>query len=217
MADLLGGTAERSAALPIRLYRAAAGLAVVAAITYEVLHLNGRANWVAGNYFSYFTVISNIFAAAVVLAAAGPFAHSPPRRLDLLRGAATVYILTTGIVYALLLSGGKAQIPWVNTVEHQVMPIAVPLDWLLVAPRGTIGWRRALPWMAFPIVYVAYTLIRGVLRHPHWYPYPFLDPDSSGGYLKVLASSIGIGVGILALIWLVCWAGNRLSPGRAAS
>jgi hypothetical protein len=211
MADLGRESADRGAAPLVRAYRAAAGLAVAVAITYEVVHLNGRANWVAGNYFSYFTVISNIFAGAVMLAAAGPFAHSPPRRLDLLRGAATVYIMTTGIVYALLLSGGKAQIPWVNTVEHQVMPLVVPIDWLLVAPGGTIGRRQALPWMGFPIVYVAYTLIRGVLRHPHWYPYPFLDPDSSGGYLKVLANSIGIGVGILALIWLVCWAGNRLS------
>ncbi len=204
-----------SRAVLVRTYRAAFGLLALIAMGYEIGHLGGRPNWSTGNYFSFFTILSNIFAAGILLAGATCYSRATPDGFDLLRGAATVYILTTGIVYALLLSGGKVAIPWVNTVEHQVMPIIVPLDWLLNPPAHRIEFRRGLEWVGFPLVYVAYTLVRGALRHPHWYPYPFLDPDKSGGYLRVAGNSVAIGLGILALIALVRLVGNRLSATHA--
>lgn len=200
----------------IRTYRALFGLLALAAVSYELGKLGGGPHWSTTNFLSYFTILSNLFAAGIFLAGSLRYQDSHSPVFELLRGAAVVYILTTGIVYALLLSGQKAAVPWANIVEHQVMPIVVALDWLNDPPLQRIEWRSALLWMSFPLVYVIYTLLRGVLRDPHWYPYFFLDPDKSGGYLRVAADCVGIAVGILALIALVRWAGNRRGATRLA-
>jgi hypothetical protein len=119
-------------------------------------------------------------------------------RFASLRGASVLYMLTTGIVYAVLLSGHHNSIPWVNTVLHRVMPIAVAFDWLIDPPRAPLQPRRAvLAWMAFPVLYIAYTLVRGPIAH--WYPYFFVNPAHSGGYLFVAVSTIVIGLGQIAM------------------
>ena len=53
-------------------------------------------------------------------------------------------------------------------------------------PVRRIGFRTALPWLGVPLVYVAYSLLRGPLVD--WYPYPFLDP-ADGGYGRVAVVS----------------------------
>jgi len=59
-------------------------------------------------------------------------AESAPLRFDLLRGAAVVSMATIGNVYGLLVSGYQealqTTIPWVDTVVHRVMPLAVVAD-----------------------------------------------------------------------------------------
>lgn len=119
-----------------------------------------------------------------------------------------VYMLTTGIVYAALLSGHIAIEPWVSTVLHRVMPVAVVLDWLLDPPLVHLRPARTVVlWMGFPLIYVAYTLIRGTLVD--WYPYFFVSPHRSGGYLLVAVDCTAISAGIVALIAATAWAGNR--------
>ncbi len=189
----------------MRAGRALLALAALTAIGYDVVAGPGVSD---GDYFSYFTVLSNLFAAAMLLHGALRPARSRSRTVELLRGAAVVYILTTGIVYVLLLSGHAPSYPWVNAILHYVMPVAVALDWLLDPPRVRLDLTRTVVlWMAFPLTYIVYTLARGAIVN--WYPYLFVNPHRDGGYLLVAGDCLGVGIGIVALIAATTWAGNR--------
>jgi FAR-17a/AIG1-like protein len=187
--------------------RAARGLlaALIAAAVVFQLQRSVDSAFEAVNFFSFFTILSNVFAAAFLAWQVARPPESQGRVGASVRGAMTLYMCITGIVYAVLL--GPADIggpePWVNVVVHFVAPIAVVLDWIVEPPRNLPGRRVAVAWLAWPLAYVAYTLIRG--RIVDWYPYPFLDPRESGGYAGVLGYSVAVfaafvGVG-LALHW----------------
>lgn len=172
-------------------------LLVLSAEIYLIVALGDRFRFV--NHFSYFTVLSNVFAAVVALLGVfGPVSAQ-------IRGAAVLYMTTTGIVYALLLRGVDVQTPaYANWVLHVVVPILVVVEWLL-APEKT---HRAWIWLSFPLVYVTYTLIRGPIAD--WYPYPFLDPRV-GGYGDVALNCVFVAVVIAALAYAVSWVGTKLA------
>jgi len=189
-------------------YRVAFALMVLIAAGYQIDVGLDRPSFTLGNFFSFFTIQSNLFAASVLLwlATRKSDGHGANQgRIDLIRGAATLYMATTGVVYGLLLSGYQealqTTVPWVDTALHKVMPIVMVVDWLLDPPETRLTVRRALPWLIYPGLYLVYSLIRGPIVD--WYPYPFLDPDESGGYLGVAAYAVGITVGVLAFTWVI--------------
>ena len=53
--------------------------------------------------------------------------------LSQFRGAATLYMAITGMIFSLLLSGADVQtpIPWVNSTLHYVFPLFIVIDWLV--------------------------------------------------------------------------------------
>lgn len=187
-------------------YRTIGGLLTIVAIAYQVHAGLEHPRFSVADYFSYFTVLSNLFAAGILLVGAGRRDRPRSRTFELLRGAAVLYMLTTGIVYAVLLSGNHVSTPWVNTVVHRVMPVVLSVDWLLDAPGVALQAKRALSWLSFPLVYLIYTLVRGPIVH--WYPYPFLDPRLSGGYLRIAGNCLAIAVGLIAMTRVIVWAGN---------
>ncbi len=185
--------------------RALLAPAALTAIAYDVAAGPGVSDT---DYFSYFTVLSNLFAAAVLLYGALRPGRERSRTVELLRGAAVAYILTTGIVYLILLSGRAPSYPWVNAILHYLMPVAVTLDWLIDPPRVRLDPARTVaPWMAFPVLYILYTLARGAIVD--WYPYFFVNPHRGGGYLLVAGECLAVGIGIVALILATTWMGNR--------
>jgi hypothetical protein len=190
----------------IRAYRGIGALLIAVAVGYQVIKGLEAGHWSAVNYFSYFTILSNLIAAGVLFYGALQVRKPRSETFDLVRGAAVLYMSTTGIVFALLLSGGPVPTPWVNTIVHQLMPVVVALDWALDPPRTRLALKRTLLWLGFPLVYIAYTLIRGSLVH--WYPYFFVDPSRSGGYPKVAANCLAVAVGIVALAVFITWLGN---------
>lgn len=202
------GRAPGAKTLAVASYRTLGALAIIVAISYEVGKGLGEADFSVTDFFSYFTELSNLFAAAVLIG--GVLLRNRPatKRAELLRGASVLYMLTTGIVFAVLLSGKHVSIPWVNTIVHQVMPVAVAIDWLIVPPAVAIELTDALWWLGFPLVYLIYTLIRGPIVH--WYPYAFLDPRRLGGYLTVAGNCLGIAVGQILLIAVITWTARRL-------
>jgi hypothetical protein len=189
----------------LRACRLLLALAALTAIGYDV---TAGPEVSDADYFSYFTVLSNLFAVVMLIyGALGP-EHGRSQTVELLRGAAVAYILTTGIVYLLLLSGRTPAYPWVNAILHYLMPVAVTLDWLLSPPSVLLRLvRTVLLWMAFPLAYILYTLVRGAIVG--WYPYFFVNPHRSGGYLLVAGDCLAVGIGIVALIAATTWAGNR--------
>lgn len=203
-----------SRSLAVRAYRLAAALLVLAAIAYRLqLGLAGP-RFSTTDFFSYFTELSNLYAAGLFLALGLRGGRPRSAALESARGAAVLYMLTTGIVFLVLLSKGTVTSEWVNTVLHRVMPVLVALDWVIDPPRVPLARGSALVWMAFPALYIAYTLIRGPLVH--WYPYFFVNPGRAHGYGGVAIAVVAIGLGMLAMGALIAWVGNRRGAGAAA-
>ena len=142
------------------------------------------------NFFSFFTILSNIFATVVFVLSAFYLAigRKPSLADDILRGASVLYMVVTGVVYVTLLSGIDVDLslPWVNLQLHYVMPIVVLSDWLYQPQRTRLKIKNITPWLLFPALYLVYTLIRGVIVA--WYPYPFLDPGTVGAFCRRLGS-----------------------------
>ena len=157
----------------VRAYRLAFALLIVAAIAYQFVSRAALGAFNPVNFFSFFTIESNLFAALVLLVTALIGGAPSPRR-DLIRGAAVAYMATTGVVYGLLLNGYndalQTPIPWVNNVLHRLIPLVLVTDWLLAPPGPGLTLRRALVWMLYPLAYFAYSLVRGPIVG--WYPSP---------------------------------------------
>ena len=199
--------------LALALFRLVFAALTVVAIVYQFVQLADAGTLVPLNFFSFFTIQSNLIAVAVFLVGAARRTTEPARGWEVVRGAAVVYMTVTLVVYALLLSGTNVDTPtsWVNTVVHQLMPIAVIADWLIDPPRRQISFRDSLVWLVYPLAWTAYTLIRGLIVD--WYPYPFLDP-ANGGYGMVASYVIGILIFGAVLCWVVATVGTMLGRRR---
>lgn len=195
--------------------RVALALLVLAAIGWQ-LRLHLAASYSALNFFSYFTNLSNLFAAGVLLVAARSRGSRTGEvaRHDLVRYLATVNMLVVGVVFALLLRNVDlgALRPWINTLLHDVMPVAMLVDWWRVPPRTTLGGRHVAIALLFPAAYLVYVLVRGAVAG--WYPYPFLDPAKVGGYGAVALYAVGIAVAFVLAAWALLAMGNRRSASR---
>lgn len=189
-------------------YRLLFAFLALGAVLWQLSERVFEPGFSAVNFFSYFTVLSNLFIAGIFLASA--WIGRRTRLVALLRGAAVAYMAITGIVYALLLEGLDTGLvsPWVNTVLHQIMPVVAVLDWVLVPPKAKLKVSDIRLWLVFPAAFLVYSLVRGGVAG--WYPYPFLDPSSSG-YWSVAWYSLAVAAGLAGLCWAVVWAGNRFS------
>jgi hypothetical protein len=163
------------------------------------------------NFFSYFTILSNIIAAAVFIISAVRLGsgYTPNKFDDAIRGASIVYMIFVGIVFSILLRDTDLGdlMPWINTVHHYIMPVAVIIDWMLQPPKSKISRRTALLWLSFPTIYVAYSLIRGAITD--FYPYPFFNPSIQNGYGGVAVYCIVMLVAFVALSFGVRWMANN--------
>ncbi len=164
------------------------------------------------NFFSYFTNLSNLFAAVVLIF--GAYQLSIRRESSVsggaVRGAAAVNMVVVGLLFVVLLRDANLEglLPWINTVLHYVMPVAVLLDWLYQPPMTKLGVRDLLLWQVFPLLYMTYLLVRGALVG--WYPYPFLNVAKMGGP-TVAAYVFGIVVVFIFVSWSLLKLGNRRS------
>ena len=185
-------------------------LTLVAVASQLAIHVRMEANVV--NFFSYFTNLSNLLAAAILLLTAR--ARAVPAWIDRVRAVSAMNMAVVGIVFTLLLRNedlGALQ-PWVNFVLHDLMPCVVVLDWLLDPPSTRLGVRNLLQSLAFPAGYLAYCLLRGA--QTGWYPYPFLNPSRVDGYGGVTVYAVGITVIFLVVGWILVALGNRLGRNR---
>lgn len=206
-------TPTRIATIALRLVMAALSLA--GTIVQFVLTIAAEHSVV--NFFSYFTILGNVFAALVFAVGAVRLIRSPIGEVaPTIRGASTLYMVFIGLVFNTLLVGadlGDLR-PWINVVHHMAMPLAVVVDWVLWPPRRRISLSTMWWWMAPVAAYVAYTLIRGAFLD--WYPYPFFNPAAVGGYGGVTLYCVAMLIGFVVLAWLVRWSGNALGGRRCA-
>jgi hypothetical protein len=185
-------------------YKGFFGLLGFSALITEIAVLVERGRFIPENFFSFFTVESNLFASIILLVGAVMLQKKQSKQFVMLRGAATLYMVLTGIVFVVMLSGLQGveltAVPWDNLVLHYIMPIAVAVDWLIDRPSVKIPFKQALIWLVYPLVYMIYSLTRGAIVG--WYPYPFLNPTTNG-YIGIFIASLGIAVLGAGAIWML--------------
>ncbi len=204
------------------IYRAAAGAftAICVVAQYWLLVRGDSLAGMAGSslrFFSFFTILTNVLAAATLLiplvapySAAGRFLSRPT-----VRTAVTGYIIMVGVIYFLLLRDLSQRQGWPMFFEymlHYVTPPLFVLDWLLFVDKRDLDWRLGLSALGFPLAYLVWTVIHGAATG--WYPYPFVDVAELG-YARAAVNTAGLVLAFLALEMALVGIG-RLLPHRGA-
>ncbi|MFF4606488.1 Pr6Pr family membrane protein [Streptomyces sp. NPDC001339] len=169
-------------------FRVLAALTGVTGIVLDVI-----ASHDLGRLFSYFTIQSNILLAVVFACSAHRAWTGRPALSPRVTGAALLYICITGIVFHFVLSNDSSGFSMTSDrtplesvasqLLHTATPLAAVLDWLVLTAPGAFLFHDAWKWLAYPILYLPFALIRGALLAPGTdgrYPYPFLDVDLHG-------------------------------------
>jgi hypothetical protein len=142
----------------------------------------------------YFTILTN----AVVLGTLvwiGLGRRVSPRWT----GGVVLAILVAGAVYHLLLAKltslhGSAHVA--DLLLHTVSPLAMLAWWMAFAKKDSLRWGDALAWLAWPLGYCVYALIRG--RFSGFYPYYFINL-SRLGWIGLAHSTATLAGGFLLL------------------
>jgi len=187
--------------------RAASIALVLLAIAVALQSTRDAGTFNPTRFFAYFTIQSNLIGVVAITWLLATRHRPRSRGLELLRGAAAVYLTVTFVVVILLLSDVDVslELAWVDFVLHKLFPLIVVADWLIDPPTTRLGVRDALLWLIYPIVWAVLTVARGAFDG--WYPYPFLDP-ANGGYVQVAITIALITFGFVALSLGFAWLGN---------
>lgn len=169
------------------------------------------------SFFSYFTVLSNTLV-ATVLTCELTSRESAARRWFLqpwVSSAIAVSIVLVSLAYNALLRHLWHPEGWqwlADELMHDVMPLLFLVYWLLCVPKGTLRLRHIGGWVIYPLVYFAYSLLRGHLLAV--YPYPFIDVEKLG-YPQVFVNAGGLLVGFVLIALLLIgadrWLGRRVT------
>jgi hypothetical protein len=188
------------------------GFLTLASLTTSFLYFVIQRGYSGVNFFSFFTNLTNLFSAIVLVTGAINLIRrkdSTPTD-EIVRGSATVSIAIVGIVFGLLLRHlDNDMIPWTNSVVHYLMPVVMVLDWLLQPPQSRLLLKHIWFWLIYPITYLIYSLIHGAATN--WYPYWFIDPNiSPGGWTGVALFAAAITIGFILVSFTLLWLGNKL-------
>lgn len=142
-------------------------------------------------FFSFFTILTNMLVAicftSILMSAREEktfFARSNTI------SATAVYILIVGIVYNLVLRSiwdpqGLQKL--VDELLHAAVPLYFFLYWIIFVEKTHLHADRVYSWLIYPLVYLAFILVRGAVSG--FYPYPFVNV-SELGYGGVLKNSL---------------------------
>jgi len=126
--------------------------------------------------------------------------------LPRLKGAFTLMIAVTLLVYHFVLAGGNVPAyngtqRWMaNMLLHYAAPAMVILDWVLFDPKRVFRGYDPLLWLIIPLLYAIFTFVRAEIGgemggRGSRFPYFFLDVDALG-WSKVLGYA-----GVIALVF----------------
>ena len=156
-------------------------------------------------FFSFFTILTNslvaIYFTCIVL-----YKKQETTLIGLpgTLSAITVYILMVGLVYQFVLRQiwhpeGLQKI--VDELLHSVMPVLVIIFWYLYESIQSIKYSQILKWMIYPLIYLAYVLVRGSFAN--FYPYPFVNVTNLGIKNVLINSGFLMGIFILMSVLIV--------------
>jgi hypothetical protein len=200
----------------VGILRLGAGTALVVALGFQIVEKILNNAMIAAQYFSYFTIQSSFIAATVLLIGGVSALRRSEDSLayTVARMSVVAYAVVTAVVYNVLLRGiatmGFHSTPWPGELMHVWVPIFIVLDWLLSPGRPRLRWTALRIVVVYPLVWLAFTLVRGAITG--WYPYPFLEPST--GWLSVLTYVLGIAAFIVGLASLaIAYGQSRARAG----
>ncbi|MFE5672863.1 Pr6Pr family membrane protein [Agromyces sp. NPDC056523] len=187
------GTANARRALGV--FRLAIAVVQIVALVANFQYVLEFPLFASVNFFSYFTIQSAMLAVVTLLVAGAYALLRPvdPPLLGAFRTMVTVYLLVSGIVFALIVVQAstrdyRVEVPWSDTVLHFVVPLLALVAWTVdavMAVNPPVPWATVGIVLVLPSAWLAYTLFRGA--DVGWYPYFFLDATQVGGYAGVAA------------------------------
>lgn len=180
----------------------------------------------------YFTILSNLLAAGYFLVDAIAVARTGENVAPGLKGAVTMCLIVTGLVFNLILANssfsmeaGNAGDSFAvvlnstpisavsNAMVHKISPLMVVLDWILFNPKGRFTKKSPFMWVLIPDVYFVIVTIRGFflpLDTPRGrFPYFFINWDMLGW--KVVPIVIGLNAAFIALGFAMVWLDNKMA------
>ncbi len=99
----------------------------------------------------------------------------------ILKGALTLYITVTFLIFALLLSWmyqPTGYAAFTNLVLHFITPIAFIIDWILTEKEIEYQWKHLAYYVSYPIGYLIFAVIHGTFTGD--YLYYFFDINALG-------------------------------------
>lgn len=151
------------------------------------------------NLWSHFTYQSNLIAVIALLTSTFAIWRGfESRRIDLLRGAATLYMIVTGVVYITLVNNADPAVMHDHYIMHYVMPVGMVLLWLWHRPAWRIPYESAVFWLVYPIAYTVYVQLYGRFVSDGDYLYDILDPTTGGRAVLVTVFGLTFAAAIIA-------------------
>lgn len=165
-------------------------------------------------FFSFFTILTNIYAIKIYLAE-----YTESRlgffRRPVVRANAAVAMAIVAVVYHVLLADiwNPQGLQYVtDKMLHYVAPAIMVVWWLLYGRDGSLRWRDLPKFLIYPLVYLAYVLARSTVAGT--VPYPFLDYVENG-WQSVVVTSLGITV-LFVVVAALAIAADRRFPQPAS-
>ncbi|TCD29538.1 hypothetical protein EZ456_00535 [Pedobacter psychrodurus] len=152
-------------------------------------------------FLSYFTVITNIIV-AICFTSLSFVKRGESRSLFTQAStltAITVYIVVVGLIYNITLRGLASPVGWARLADellHVISPLIFLFFWAFFVKKSTLQYKQAITWLAYPLLYVVFIVVRGYLINK--YPYPFIDVVQLG-YPKAIQNAVVI----LFIFWLL--------------
>lgn len=193
-------------------FRLLVGLGLLGSVVWQVTDRVVNNLFRPWDYFTKLSIDSAIYAGLVMLVS-GLFllmGRHESKRLNIIRLGATVAMIVIAAGYHLLL-GDAAVDPrdigyaWPvppNLMIHTYGPILVTIDYLLSVRGPRTNFRAGLWILVFPYLWVAMSVIRGLIV-AEW-PYWFLNPGEVGvlGFIGYVGGFTVFGLGLAFLLIL---------------
>lgn len=181
------------------------GVFLLATLITQIIDLQIGGSLVPSEYFTFFTIDSTILNIVVLIA--GGITTLRGRTSPFLDAAAMALVpaaVVTGAVYNLTLRGAPSDkylgMDWPNEVLHVAIPLFLVIDWFVlrsIAGRPRMGFGALGIAVTFPLTWLAFTIVRGVITG--WFPYPFLQPDGPAGVGGMVTWIVGLTALIVVL------------------
>ena len=138
----------------------------------------------------------------------------------MLRLASLTAITVTGLVYATVLAGNgsfEGAEWWYDKIFHYVVPVMSVVGFVALRPRTLLD-RTAMWALAFPVAWLAYTLVRAEVAEPVFVltptttapvPYGFLDVADLGAVTVTVICLVLTGVAVAISAGYIWW-GRRV-------